>query len=44
MLLIKMLKSTGPKTDPRGTPLVTRLHLDIEPLITTVNLITVKER
>ncbi len=31
MSLIKMLKSTSPKTDPWGTPLVTGLHLDIEP-------------
>jgi len=35
MLLIK-LKSTGPKTDLQGTPLVISLHLDIEPLTTTL--------
>ena len=31
--LIKMLKSTSPKTDPWGAPLVTGLYPDIEPLI-----------
>ena len=36
MSLIKMLKSTGPKTDPWGTPLVTGLYLDMEPLVTRV--------
>jgi len=34
MSLIKMLKNTGPKTDPWGTPLVTGFHPDTEPLIT----------
>jgi len=34
--LIKMLKTTGPKTVPWGTPLVIGVHLDIEPLTTTV--------
>ena len=38
MSLIKMLKSTHPKTDPWGTPLITSFHLDIEPLITTLCL------
>jgi len=38
MLLMKMLKSTGPKTDPWGTPLVTSLHLDIEPSVTTLSV------
>jgi len=38
MSLIKMLKSTGPKTVPWGTLLVTSLHLDIELLITTLCL------
>jgi len=38
MSLIKMLKSIGPKTDPWGTLLVTGLHLDREPLITTLCL------
>ena len=37
MSLIKMLKSTSPKTDAWGTPLVTNLHLDIEPLTTTLS-------
>jgi len=36
MSLIKMLESTGSKTDPWGTPLVSDLHLDIEPLTTTL--------
>ena len=34
--LMKMLNSIGPCTDPRGTPLVTSLHLDIDPLTTTL--------
>ena len=34
--LIKVLKSTTPKTDPQGTPLITSLHLDVEPLTTTL--------
>ena len=38
MSLIKMLKSTGPKTVPWGTLLFTGLHLDIEPSITTLRL------
>jgi len=33
-----MLKSTGPSTDPWGTPLVTDLHLDIEPLNTALRV------
>ena len=37
--LMKMLKSTSPKTDPWGTPLVTGLYLNIEPLITTLCLL-----
>ena len=36
--LIKVLKSTSPKTDPCGTPLMTGLHLDAEPLTTTFRL------
>jgi len=32
----KMLKDSGPKTDPWGTPLVTSLHLDTELLTTTL--------
>ncbi|KAF1478525.1 Cilia- and flagella-associated protein 99, partial [Pygoscelis antarcticus] len=34
--LMKILNSTGPNTDPCRTPLVTNLHLDIEPLTTTL--------
>jgi len=34
--LINILNSTGPSTDPWGTPLVTGLHLDIEPLTATL--------
>ena len=34
--VIKMLKSTNSKTDPWGTPLFTSLHLDKEPLTTTL--------
>jgi len=34
--LMKTLNGTGPSTDPCGTPLVTGIHLDIEPLITTL--------
>jgi len=34
--LMKMLNSTGPSTDTCGTPLVTGIHLDIEPLTTTL--------
>lgn len=30
--LIKVLKSTGPKVESWGTPLITGLHLDTEPL------------
>ena len=33
---IKMLKSTGPRTDPWGTALMTVLHLDTESLTTTL--------
>ncbi|XP_058029134.1 nicotinamide riboside kinase 1 isoform X1 [Ahaetulla prasina] len=33
--LMKMLKSTGPKTEPWGTPLHTSLHVDVVPLRTT---------
>ena len=29
-----MLKSTGPKTDPWRTPLITSFYLDIEPFTT----------
>ena len=36
MSLMKKLNSTGPNMDPQGTPLVTNLHLDIEPLTTTL--------
>ena len=32
MSLMKMLNSSSPCTDPWGTPLVTGIHLDIEPL------------
>ena len=35
-LLMKVLKSSSPKTDPWGTPLLTGLHPDTEPLITTL--------
>ena len=38
MSLIKMSKSTGPKTDPWGTPHVTSLYLAIESLIATLFL------
>jgi len=31
-----MLKSSGPKMDPWGTPLITGLHLDMEPLTTAL--------
>ncbi|KAK4816395.1 hypothetical protein QYF61_016712 [Mycteria americana] len=34
--LMKILNSTGPSADPRGTPLVTDLHLDTELLTTTL--------
>lgn len=34
--LIKMFKSTNPKTDPRRTPLMTSLWLDVEPVTTTL--------
>ncbi|RMC14133.1 hypothetical protein DUI87_09222 [Hirundo rustica rustica] len=34
--LVKALKSINPKTEPSGTPLVTSLHLDIEPFTTTL--------
>ena len=34
--LRKALKSTDPKADPYGTPLVTGLHPDMEPLITAL--------
>ena len=34
--LMKLLKNTDPKTNPWGTPLVTGLHPDKEPLITTL--------
>lgn len=34
--LTKMLNSTDPNTDPQGTPLVSSIHLDIEPLTTTL--------
>ena len=34
--LMKKLNSTGPSTDPWGTPLVTGVHLDIELLTTTL--------
>ena len=33
---LKILKSTGPSTDPWRTPLITDLHPAIEPLITTL--------
>jgi len=36
MSLMKKLKSTCPSTDPWGIPLVTDLHPDTEPLITTL--------
>ena len=36
MSLTKTIKSTGPSTDSLGTPLVTDLHLDTEPLTTTL--------
>ena len=35
MLLTKRLNSTVPRTQPWGTPLVTGVHLDIEPLTAT---------
>lgn len=35
VLLMKILNSTSPSTDPWGTPLITDLHLDLEPLTTT---------
>ena len=34
--LIEMLKSSGPRMDPWGTPLITGLHLDMEPLTTAL--------
>ena len=34
--VMKILKSIIPSTDPRGTPLVTDLHPDAEPFITTL--------
>jgi len=34
--LMKMLNSTGPRTDPGGTLLVTSVHLDIELLTTAL--------
>ena len=34
MSLLKILKSISPSTDPWGTPLITDLHRDIEPLTT----------
>ena len=34
--LMKILKSTGPSTDPWGRPLVNDLHPDVEPLTTTL--------
>ena len=34
--LTKMLNSAGPNTGPRGTPLITRLHFDIEPSTATL--------
>ncbi|KAK4814241.1 LOW QUALITY PROTEIN: hypothetical protein QYF61_012737 [Mycteria americana] len=36
MSLMKILNSTGPSTDPCGTPPITDLHLDIEPLTATL--------
>jgi len=36
MSMMKMLKSTSPKTDPWGTPLMTSLHLDTQPLTATL--------
>ena len=36
MSLIRMLKSTGPRTDPWGTLLVPGLHPDTDPLIKTL--------
>ena len=36
MSLTKMLNSIDPNTDPQGTPLVSSIHLDIEPLTTTL--------
>jgi len=36
MLLIKILKSTGVRTEPWGTPLMTGLHLVINPSTTTL--------
>ncbi|PKU47244.1 hypothetical protein llap_2420 [Limosa lapponica baueri] len=38
MSLMKILNNAGPIMDPRGTPLVTNLHLDIELLTTTLYL------
>lgn len=34
--LIKMFKSTSPKIDPWGIPLLTSLHLHTEPLTTAL--------
>jgi len=36
---MSVIKSTSPKTNPWGTPLVTSLHLGIEPL--TIMLLTI---
>ena len=35
LMSLMMLKSTGPKADPLGTPLVTSLHLDMVPFNTS---------
>ena len=34
--LITILKSTSPKMDPWGVPLITSLHLDTQPLTTAL--------
>ena len=34
--LMNILHSAGPNIDPRGTPIVTILHLDIDPLTATL--------
>jgi len=36
MLLVKILKSTSPSTDPCGAPLVADLHPDMKALTTTL--------
>jgi len=43
MSLIKTLKRTGPRMDPWGTPFITGLHRNSEPLNTTVWLQSSKQ-